>query len=70
MHLSEQAVAPPGEARSDLEVFLDYADRMDFRDRDGHRLIGWKTPENAFDAWKECSRGPDTAGWLGALSRR
>ena len=57
VHLSEQAVAPPGEARSDLEIFLDYAERMDFRDRDGHRLIGWKTPEGAFDAWKECSRG-------------
>ncbi|MET7280554.1 molybdopterin oxidoreductase family protein [Kribbella sp. NPDC005582] len=57
VHLSEQAVAPPGVARSDLEIFLDYARRMDFRDRDGRPLISWATPEEAFEAWKECSRG-------------
>jgi predicted molibdopterin-dependent oxidoreductase YjgC len=27
----------PGEARADLDIFLDYAGRMDFRDRDGDR---------------------------------
>ena len=37
VHLSEQAVDPPGEARADLEIFLDYARRMEFRDRDGSR---------------------------------
>ncbi|MEU0877292.1 nitrate reductase [Lentzea sp. NPDC005914] len=57
VHLSEQAVAPPGEARSDLDIFLDYAHRMGFRDRDGAPLITWKDPEGAFDAWRECSRG-------------
>ena len=35
VHLSEQAVDPPGEARADLDIFLDYAGGMDFRDRDG-----------------------------------
>ena len=29
VHLSQQAVEPPGEARSDLAIFLDYAARMD-----------------------------------------
>jgi anaerobic selenocysteine-containing dehydrogenase len=57
VHLSEKAVEPPGEARSDLEIFLDYARRMDFRDRDGNPLIRWTTPEEVFDAWRECSRG-------------
>ncbi|WP_053736829.1 molybdopterin oxidoreductase family protein [Nocardia sp. NRRL S-836] len=57
VHLSEQAVQPPGEARSDLDIFLDYARRMDFRDRDGAPLIKWKDAEGAFDAWRECSRG-------------
>jgi anaerobic selenocysteine-containing dehydrogenase len=57
VHLSEQAVEPPGEARSDLEIFLDYARRMDFRDKDGDLLIKWSDPEGAFEAWKECSRG-------------
>jgi anaerobic selenocysteine-containing dehydrogenase len=57
VHLSEQAVEPPGEARPDMAVFLDYAARMEFRDRDGRPLIEWTTPEEAFEAWKECSRG-------------
>ena len=57
VHLSEQAVAPPGEARSDLDIFLDYARRMGFRDRDGKPLIGWHDAEGAFEAWKACSEG-------------
>jgi anaerobic selenocysteine-containing dehydrogenase len=57
VHLSDKAVDPPGEARSDLDIFLDYARRMDFRDRDGAPLIGWTDPEGAFRAWQECSRG-------------
>ncbi|MBF9132612.1 nitrate reductase [Plantactinospora sp. S1510] len=57
VHLSEKAVEPPGEARADLDIFLDYARRMDFRDRDGGPLITWTDPESAFEAWKECSRG-------------
>jgi len=57
VHLSEQAVAPPGQARSDLDIFLDFARRMDFRNRDGEPLISWHDPESAFAAWQECSRG-------------
>jgi anaerobic selenocysteine-containing dehydrogenase len=57
VHLSEQAVEPPAGARSDLDIFLDYAHRMGFRDRDGDQLIKWKDAEGAFDAWRECSRG-------------
>ena len=57
VHLSEQAVAPPGDARSDLEIFLDYARRLDLRDRDGAPLVPWTDAEGAFEGWKECSRG-------------
>jgi anaerobic selenocysteine-containing dehydrogenase len=57
VHLSEKAVDPPGEARPDMQIFLDYAERMGFTDRDGAPLIKWSTPEEAFEAWKECSRG-------------
>ena len=57
VHLSERAVDPPGEARSDLDIWLDYARRMAFRDRDGKPLISWQDPEGAFEAWKGCSRG-------------
>ncbi|MFI9568492.1 molybdopterin oxidoreductase family protein [Streptomyces rishiriensis] len=57
VHLSVKAVEPPGEARPDLDVFLDYAARMDFRDKDGGPLITWHDPESAFEAWKRCSAG-------------
>jgi anaerobic selenocysteine-containing dehydrogenase len=57
VHLSEAAVEPPGETKHDLDIFLDYAKRMDFRDRDGQPLIKWEHPEEAFEAWKECTRG-------------
>ena len=57
VHLSERAVDPPGEARADLDIFLDYARRMDFRDRDGAPLIQWTDAAGAFEAWKACSKG-------------
>ncbi|CAL9337684.1 molybdopterin oxidoreductase family protein [Streptomyces sp. enrichment culture] len=57
VHLSEKAVEPPGEARSDLDILLDFAARMDFRDKDGAPLIGWHDPESAFAAWQRCSAG-------------
>jgi anaerobic selenocysteine-containing dehydrogenase len=57
VHLSDKAVEPPGEARPDLEIFLDYSRRMDFRTQDGEPLLTWTGPEDAFEAWKECSRG-------------
>jgi anaerobic selenocysteine-containing dehydrogenase len=57
VHISHKAIEPPGEARSDFDIFLDYARRMDFRDKDGATLIKWNDPEEAFEAWKECSRG-------------
>jgi ferredoxin-nitrate reductase len=57
VHLSRKAVEPPGEARSDLDIFLDYARRMDFRNMKGEPLIPWSDSEGAFDGWKECSAG-------------
>jgi anaerobic selenocysteine-containing dehydrogenase len=57
VHLSEKAVDPPGEARPDMDIFRDYAERMGFKDKDGAPLVKWSTPEQAFEAWKECSRG-------------
>jgi ferredoxin-nitrate reductase len=57
VHISHKAVEPPGEARSDLDIFLDFAHRMDFKDKDGAPLVKWTTPEEAFEAWKQCSKG-------------
>ena len=50
VHISHQAIDPPGQARSDLDIFLDFARRMDFRDRDGKPLV-W-----AVDIDEACGR--------------
>ncbi|MFC0677935.1 molybdopterin oxidoreductase family protein [Lysobacter korlensis] len=57
VHISHKAIEPPGEARSDFDIFIDFAQRMGLKDKDGAPLIRWRTPEEAFEAWKECSRG-------------
>jgi anaerobic selenocysteine-containing dehydrogenase len=57
VHLSEKAVDPPGEARSDLDIFLMYADAMGFTNESGDPLIGWRSPEEAFEAWAAITRG-------------
>ncbi len=57
VHLSNKAVEPPGEAKADLDIFLDYAKRMDFRDKDGQPLVKWSDAEGAFEHWKMCSKG-------------
>jgi anaerobic selenocysteine-containing dehydrogenase len=57
VHLSEKAVDPPGEARPDLDILIDYAHRLGVKDKDGQPLVKWSTPEEAFEGWKECTRG-------------
>jgi anaerobic selenocysteine-containing dehydrogenase len=57
VHLCEQAIDPPGAARSDLEIFLDFSRRMGFRDKDGKPLIKWEDSESAYRAWQQCSKG-------------
>jgi ferredoxin-nitrate reductase len=57
VHLSLKAVNPPGEAKSDFDIFCDLSRRMDFRDRDGKPLIPWTDPSEAFEAWKRVSKG-------------
>jgi anaerobic selenocysteine-containing dehydrogenase len=57
VHLSEKAVDPPGDARPDLDIFLDYARRMDFRDADGQPFPQWHDAESAFAAWAASTAG-------------
>lgn len=57
VHLSHKAVEPPGEAKPDMNIWVDYAKRMDFRDKDGSPLIPWETPEEAFNAFKRMTFG-------------
>src|SRR5215216_3661623 len=54
VHISLKAVDAPGEARSDLDIWLDYARRMGFEDKDGAPLVKWNDPESAFEAFKAC----------------
>jgi anaerobic selenocysteine-containing dehydrogenase len=48
VHLSEKAVDPPGEAKADLEIFIDYAHRLGLKDKDGEPLVKWHDAESAF----------------------
>ena len=57
VHLSERAVAPPGEARPDLDIFLAYAEGLGLTDKDGGPLVPWSTPEECFEAFGEVTRG-------------
>ena len=70
VNLGRQAVKPAGYdlredgygAYSDLEISKMMADKiasMDkrFADKDGNSLIGFNTPEEAFEEWKACSEG-------------
>ena len=52
--LVRAAVAPPGEARSDLDIFLALAERWGCRDE---LFRGWQTAEDAFAEWRRVSAG-------------
>jgi anaerobic selenocysteine-containing dehydrogenase len=49
-----RAVAPPGEARSDFDIFLQFADALGVRDE---IFPGWAKPADAFEEWKRVSAG-------------
>jgi assimilatory nitrate reductase catalytic subunit len=49
-----RAVAPPGEARTDFDIFLDLAKVLGVRDE---IFPGWTKPGDAFDEWKRVSAG-------------
>ncbi|HWB67181.1 MAG TPA: nitrate reductase [Mycobacteriales bacterium] len=59
VHLAQRAVDPPGEARADFDIFVDYARRMELEDDHGHPLLPWDDSE---DAWREFAQV--TAGRL------
>jgi anaerobic selenocysteine-containing dehydrogenase len=49
-----KAVEPPGEARSDFDIFLAVAEKLGCRDELYPR---WRIPEDAFNEWRLVSRG-------------
>jgi assimilatory nitrate reductase catalytic subunit len=48
------AVAPPGEACSDFEIFLAIADQLKCKDA---LFPGWSQPRDAFEEWRRISAG-------------
>lgn len=57
VHISDKAVDPPGEARSDFDMVVDYARRLGLTDRDGAPLLPWSSPEQAFEEFKALTSG-------------
>ncbi len=49
-----KAVAPPGEARSDFDIFLAVAEKLGCR---AELYPGWTTVEDAFNEWRRVSKG-------------
>jgi anaerobic selenocysteine-containing dehydrogenase len=49
-----RAVAPPGEARSDFDIFLQLAGALGVRDE---IFPGWSKPADAFEEWRRVSAG-------------
>lgn len=69
--LLTKAVDAPGEARADLDIFIDFAFRMNLRDKSGEPLIRYTEPEGAFNEWRKVSAGtiPDYSGMTYAKLR-
>jgi ferredoxin-nitrate reductase len=57
VHYSQKAIEPPGEAKSDFDIFVDFGRRMGFKDKFGKPLMDWTRPEEAFNEWKRMSKG-------------
>ncbi|MET3574164.1 molybdopterin-dependent oxidoreductase [Bhargavaea ullalensis] len=57
LNLSRKAVEPPAGVKSDFEILLDFAGRMEFQDKDGNPLIQYSTPEQCFEEFKRVSKG-------------
>jgi ferredoxin-nitrate reductase len=57
VHLSERAIEPPGQARSDMDIYLDYAARLGLSNSDGAPLVPWRTPEECFAAFARVTEG-------------
>lgn len=48
------AVAPPGEAKTDFDIFLAIAEKLGVRDK---LYPGWESPKDAFNEWRKVSEG-------------
>src|SRR4029079_5537634 len=62
--LLPKVVEPPGEARADFDIFLEFARRMRFTTKTVERVRAFTHPEEAFDEWRIVSKDtiPDYSG--------
>jgi predicted molibdopterin-dependent oxidoreductase YjgC len=57
VNLLLKAIEPPGQARTDFDIFVEAANRLGFKDKDGKPFISFTDPEEAFEEWRKVSRG-------------
>jgi ferredoxin-nitrate reductase len=57
VNLLLKAVEPPGEARSDFDLFVEVANRLGFKDKEGNPLVAFAEPRAAFEEWRTVSKG-------------
>lgn len=57
INILRKAVNPPEGVKSDFDIFLDFAKRMQLQDKDGQPLISFTTPEECFEEFKKISKG-------------
>lgn len=57
VNLLLKAVEPPGQARADFDIFVEVAQRLGFKDKDGAPLIAFREPRDAFEEWRKVSKG-------------
>ncbi|GGH74264.1 anaerobic selenocysteine-containing dehydrogenase [Pullulanibacillus pueri] len=57
INLLKKAIDPPANVLPDFDILLEFARRMDFRDRDNNPLISYTTPKECFEEWKRVSKG-------------
>ena len=57
VNLLLKAIEPPGQARSDFDIFIDVAERLELKDKDGGALVAFTAPGDAFNEWRKVSKG-------------
>jgi ferredoxin-nitrate reductase len=57
VHLSRKAIEPPAGVRSDFEIFVDVARRLDLRTAGGEPVMRFSEPEQAFTDFAKLTRG-------------
>ncbi|WP_240377489.1 molybdopterin oxidoreductase family protein [Bacillus piscicola] len=57
INVLRKAVEPPEGVKTDFEILVEFSRRMELEDKDGKPLVGYSTPEEAFEEWKQVSKG-------------